>query len=172
MEGISFNVKKIIAFISICINVFIASYFFYQTFEPEYKIVKHQEKEFVYVPKHMSDWDIFTMALIKTESEFDSTAVSSVGAKGYFQITPIYIKEVNRVYKTNFTMDDVINLEKAYQIFDLMQQAHNKEYDKEKAIVLHNGEHDWYRRRVLNNYEDIKKYEEIRNRILEVQNYE
>ena len=120
----------------------------------------------------MSDWDIFTMALIKTESEFDSTAVSSVGAKGYFQITPIYIKEVNRVHKTNFTMDDVINLEKAYQIFDLMQQAHNKEYDKEKAIVLHNGEHDWYRRRVLNNYEDIKKYEEIRNRILEVQNYE
>lgn len=172
MKGITFNIKKIIAFVSICINVFIASYFYYETFEPEYRVIKQKEKEFIYVPRHMSDWDIFTMALIKTESEYDSTVVSSVGAKGYFQITPIYIKEVNRIHKTNFTMDDVINLEKAYQIFDLMQQAHNKDYDKEKAIVLHNGEHDWYRRRVLNNYEDIKKYEEIRNRILEVQDNE
>ena len=37
----------------------------------------------------LSDWDKFTLALMKVESNYDVTAVSSAGAKGYFQITPI-----------------------------------------------------------------------------------
>lgn len=154
-----------------CINAFGGSYLFYSNYTPKQeKIILKEKKEFVTIPKYMSDWDMFTMALIKVESEYDSLAVSSVGAKGYFQITPIYIKEVNKIHKTKFTMDDVINLETAYQIFDLMQQAHNKNYNMDKAIILHNGKHEWYRRRVMDAYEDVKKYEEIRNRILEIQN--
>lgn len=174
MKNIEFNFKKIICFISLCINVFIGSYFFYKEYEPtieQSERVKYLNvKEYVRKPQYMTDWDMFTMALIKVESDYDSLAVSTVGAKGYFQITPIYVKEVNKIHKTKFTMDDVINLETAYQIFDLMQQAHNQDYDMNKAIILHNGKHEWYRRRVMNAYEDVKKYEEIRNRILEVQN--
>ncbi|MCM1217961.1 MAG: transglycosylase SLT domain-containing protein [Lachnospiraceae bacterium] len=106
------------------------------------------------------------MALMKVESEYDSTAVSSVGAKGYFQITPVYIAEVNRVHHTNYTMNDVYDLESAHEIFDLMQKAHNKEYDMDKALVLHNGDHKWYKKRVMDAYEDIKKYENIRNKLI------
>ena len=72
----------------------------------------------------LSDWDIFTLALMKVESEYNNNAVSSVGAKGYFQMTPIYVKEVNRVHKTHFTFDQVTDFDKAYEIFDLMQKAH------------------------------------------------
>lgn len=118
------------------------------------------------IPDSMNDWDMFTMALMKVESEYDSTAVSSVGAKGYFQITPVYIAEVNRVHHTNYTMNDVYELESAHEIFDLMQKAHNKEYDMDKALVLHNGDHKWYKKRVMDAYEDIKKYENIRNRLI------
>ena len=50
----------------------------------------------------LSDWDMFTLALMKVESNYEPTATSSVGAKGYFQIMPIYVEEVNRVHKTNY----------------------------------------------------------------------
>ena len=46
----------------------------------------------------LSDWDMFTLALMKVESDYDVTAESSVGAKGYFQIMPIYVEEVNRIH--------------------------------------------------------------------------
>ena len=37
----------------------------------------------------LSEWDVFTLALKKVASNYDNAAVSSVGAKGYFQIMPI-----------------------------------------------------------------------------------
>lgn len=162
------NYKNIIFFISLCINSFLCSYIHYFGFTTDI-IVRNErsvEVEVVNLPKEMSDWEMFTMALMKVESEYDSTAVSNKGAKGYLQITPIYIEEVNRIHGTNYTMKDVTNLELAYEIFDLMQQAHNQNYDKEKAIILHNGKHDWYRNRVMKAYDDIKKYEDVRNRLI------
>lgn len=164
------NYKKIIFFISLCINSFLCSYLYYFGFTTDTIIrnERHVEVEVINIPKEMDDWEMFTMALIKVESEYDSLAVSNKGAKGYFQITPIYIKEVNRVHGTNYTMNDVTNLELAYEIFDLMQKAHNREYDKEKAIILHNGDHSWYRNRIMKAYEDIKKYEDIRNRLIQL----
>lgn len=131
--------------------------------------VHHHHTKYVEIPKELTEWDMFTMALMQVESEYDSLAVSSVGAKGYFQITPIYIKEVNRIHNTNYTMDDVTDFESAYRIFDLMQQAHNKDYDMDKALTLHNGDHDWYKRRVMNAYQRIKKYEEVRTMLVSLE---
>jgi hypothetical protein len=113
----------------------------------------------------LSEWNIFTLALMKVESEYDNNAVSSVGAKGYFQMTPIYVKEVNRVHKTHFTFDQVKDFEKAYEIFDLMQKAHNPDYNMDKALELHNGKHAWYNRRVYKEMKNIRQYEEMRNKI-------
>lgn len=111
----------------------------------------------------LSKWDIFTLALMKVESNYDSSAVSSVGAKGYFQITPIYVKEVNRVHCTNYKYDDVVkSFDKSYEVFMLMQEAHNQEYNMDEALKLHNGDHKWYRRRVYKEMESIEKYEKIR----------
>ena len=117
----------------------------------------------------LSDWDVFTLALMKVESNYEPAAVSSVGAKGYFQIMPIYVEEVNRVHKTNYVYEDVVrSFEKSYEVFTLMQEAHNKEFSMDKALRLHNGNHKWYHRRVYNEMLNIQKYEEMRQKVKNV----
>jgi hypothetical protein len=113
----------------------------------------------------LSNWEVFTLALMKVESEYNNNAVSSAGAKGYFQITPVYVREVNRIHKTNYTFDQVMDFNKAYEIFDLMQKAHNPEYNMDKALELHNGKHTWYNKRVYNEMKKIKKYEDMRDKL-------
>ena len=117
----------------------------------------------------LSEWDVFTLALMKVESNYDPAAVSSVGAKGYFQIMPIYVAEVNRVHKTNYVYEDVVNsFEQSYEVFTLMQDAHNKDYSLDKALRLHNGDHKWYHQRVYNEMSNIQKYEEMRQKVKNV----
>ena len=117
----------------------------------------------------LSEWDVFTLALMKVESDYDPAAVSSVGAKGYFQIMPIYVEEVNRVHKTNYVYEDVVrSFEKSYEVFTLMQEAHNKDYSLDKALRLHNGNHKWYHRRVYNEMKNIERYEEMRQKVKNV----
>ena len=117
----------------------------------------------------LSEWDMFTLALMKVESNYELTAVSSKGAKGYFQITPIYVEEVNRVHNTNYKYDEVVkSFEKSYEVFTLMQEAHNKEYDMGEALRLHNGDRKWYHRRVYKEMNAIEKYEEMREMVKSV----
>lgn len=153
-------------FVSMIINIFL---FIYTDIEKSKQTAIAEVVETVEEPQvkpdALSQWDLFTLALMKVESEYNPDAVSSVGAKGYFQITPIYVKEVNRVHHTNFTFDQVTDFNTAYEIFDLMQQAHNPDYDMVKALELHNGKHAWYNKRVFNAMEQIKLYEEMRNKV-------
>ena len=114
----------------------------------------------------LTEWDLFTLALMKVESDYDLSAKSSVGARGYFQIMPIYVEEVNRVHHTNYKYDEVVSsFEQSYEVFTLMQEAHNKSYSMDKALTLHNGNHKWYKKRVYNAMEDIAKYEEVRQMV-------
>lgn len=118
------------------------------------------------VEDSLSEWDMFTLALMKVESNYNVSAESSVGAKGYFQIMPIYVAEVNRVHKTNYVYEDVVrSFEQSYEVFTLMQEAHNKDFSMDKALVLHNGDHKWYKRRVYKEMANIEKYEEMRQRV-------
>lgn len=114
----------------------------------------------------LSEWDIFTLALMKVESEYDITAKSSVGARGYFQLMPIYVAEVNRVFKTNYKFEEVVtSFELSYEVFMLMQKAHNENLNMDKALTLHNGNHKWYHKRVYQEMENIEKYEEMRMKV-------
>ena len=126
-------------------------------------------QDYVHKPDTLSDWEVFTLALIKVESEYNNNAVSSVGAKGYFQMTPIYVKEVNRIHNTDFTFDQVTDFDNAYEIFDLMQKAHNPDYDMDRALELHNGKHDWYNKRVYQEMKRIRIYEDMRSKIKNIQ---
>lgn len=128
--------------------------------------IAQQEIESITNKDALSEWDVFTLALMKVESNYDNAAVSSVGAKGYFQIMPIYVEEVNRVHKTNYVYEDVVrSFEKSYEVFTLMQEAHNKDFSMDKALRLHNGNHKWYHRRVYNEMSNIQKYEEMRQKV-------
>lgn len=128
--------------------------------------IAQQEIESISEDDVLSEWDVFTLALMKVESNYEHAAVSSVGAKGYFQIMPIYVEEVNRVHKTNYVYEDVVrSFEKSYEVFTLMQEAHNKDFSMDKALRLHNGNHKWYHRRVYNEMSNIQKYEEMRQKV-------
>lgn len=114
----------------------------------------------------LTDWDKFTLALMKVESNYDITTKSSVGARGYFQLMPIYVKEVNRVYKTNYKFEEVVkSFEQSYEVFMLMQKAHNENFSMDKALILHNGDHKWYHKRVYDEKKRIERYEEMRKMV-------
>lgn len=120
------------------------------------------------VEDSLSEWDMFTLALMKVESNYEASSTSDVGAKGYFQIMPIYVEEVNRVHKTNYIYEDVVNsFEMSYEVFTLMQKAHNKNFSMDKALMLHNGNHKWYHKRVYDEMKNIERYEEMRKMLKE-----
>lgn len=128
------------------------------------------EETVVFVEKCLSDWDVLKMAIIKTESEFNPKAEGSSRDKGIFQITHIYVEDVNRIVhlkkldKGPYTHLDAFDVEKSLEMFDIMQDYYNPEHSLEKAIYLHNpgGESIGYPRKVKKNMEFIRNLEEVR----------
>jgi hypothetical protein len=97
----------------------------------------------------LSEWDIFVMALVEVECGRNPLARSNKNAIGPFQITPIYVKEVNRLYGTKYTFEDAWDIQKAYEMFMLMNRHYNPTFDIDKAIKLHNpGAGAWYEKRI------------------------
>ena len=89
------------------------------------------------------DWTPVMEAIIKVESEGNARAVSgnSVGA---MQITPILVKECNKILKNRksdkrFSMNDRYSVDKSKEMFLLIQSHYNKTNDVEKAIRSWNG---------------------------------
>ena len=77
---------------------------------------------------------------------------------------------MNRVHKTNYKYDEVVkSFDLSYEVFTLMQEAHNQEYDMDEALRLHNGDHLWYRRRVYKEMDAIVRYEEMREMVKSVE---
>lgn len=105
----------------------------------------------------ISRWDIFTQALIEVESGGNPNAIGPTGDLGLFQITPIYVKEANRLAKADiFTLDDRRNPDKSYEMFSIIQGHYNPQRDIDKAIRLHNpGAGSWYSSRIKKHMEAI-----------------
>ena len=89
------------------------------------------------------DWSPVIEAIIQVESEGNARAVSgnSVGA---MQITPILVKECNKILKNRksdkrFSMNDRYSVDKSKEMFLLIQSHYNKTNDVEKAIRSWNG---------------------------------
>ena len=128
------------------------------------------EETVVFVEKCLSDWDVLKMAIIKTESEFDPKAEGSSRDKGIFQITPVYVEDVNRIIRVKrlnrepYSHDDAFNVEKSLEMFDIMQDYYNPEHSLDKAIYLHNpgGESIGYPGKVKKNMTFIRNLEEVR----------
>jgi hypothetical protein len=105
--------------------------------------------------------DPLLLSFVKVESDFKEDAVNEVsGARGILQILPCMIDEVNRILKLNkYTWDDAFNAFKSMEIWYIIQQYHNPEYDIEKACKIWFGkgvQYDgctWedYQRKVMNN---------------------
>lgn len=121
----------------------------------------------VQVLYELSDWQLFQLALIEIESEYDSDAISSEGARGIFQEMPIYIRDVNRIIGTEWKSTDAHNDTIALDCFTVIQRTYNPERDIERAIYLHNPTAGpWYKRRIMDKMADIRRREQVRTLII------
>ena len=112
----------------------------------------------------LSEWEIMKLAIIKKESEFNPLAVGKTEDWGLFQITPIYVKEVNRILgETKYIHEDAFNPEKTHQMLNIVQNHHNPENDIEKAIKSHNPTaSSEYILKVKRNMDFVRQYESLR----------
>lgn len=110
----------------------------------------------------LSDWSTLQLAIAMTESEFNPKAVGKTNDYGIYQITPIYVKEINRLLGDQvYTHNQAFDIEKSVEMFNIMQSFKNPDQDIETAIYFHNKA-PWYKKKVLKNYETVKRYEELR----------
>lgn len=112
----------------------------------------------------LSEWQVMKLAIAKTESEFNPSAVGKTDDWGILQITPIYVKEVNRILgEERYTHEDAFDPEKSMDMFTVMQNHYNPKSDVDRAIRSHNPTaSNAYSVKVRKNMEFIRRYEELR----------
>lgn len=116
----------------------------------------------------LTEWDMFTLALIGVESTFDSTALSDKDARGFLQLTSVWVDEVNRLCATSYSYEDAWRTESAVELYELMQDHKNPGRDLETAIRLHNPRAGrWYARRIYREMEKVRAYEKVRKILIE-----
>ena len=91
------------------------------------------------------DWNPVIDAIIEVESEGKAVAVDKSGKScGIMQITPILVKECNRVLELKnsskrYTMKDRFSVQKSKEMFLLFQSFYNPKNNVELAIRSWNG---------------------------------
>lgn len=105
------------------------------------------------------DWNVLIKALIHVESRGNSMAVGSCDDVGVLQITPIYLREVNRICgEERYVLEDRYDSTKSVEMFNIYQQHHNKKADITLAAKLHNPKAGHkYVDSVMFHYNRIKK---------------
>jgi hypothetical protein len=121
----------------------------------------------------LSEWQMFILALIEVESGNSLSAIGKENDCGLLQITPIYVKEANLIQKKDtFVLEDRFDIQKSLQMFNAVQNYHNKERSIKKAIGLHNpNAPSGYGIKILNKMDEIEKREEIRRHVLKFQDH-
>ena len=133
--------------------------------QPEYhwsavELLRGQHRE------ELSQWDKLILAISFTESRWNPEAVGSNHDSGHLQLTKPYLSEINRIYKTDYTLEDAFDPETAIKLFTMMQEHYNKEHDIQNAIYHHNKA-GYYRDAVMENMVLVERYEAIRKILIE-----
>ena len=108
---------------------------------------------------HIVDWHLFTTALMKVESDHSTTIVGKNDDAGVLQITPIYVKEVNRILgQQKYSLADRFDKYKSIEMFEVMNSKYNPEKSFYKAMRIHNpNAPESYRKAILNEYYKLKQ---------------
>ena len=148
----------------------VTMFWFGRTTAPTPAVVVEEIQEEQEMPADiLTEWQIFRMAMIKTESEFNSKAVGKDGDWGIFQITDIYVKEANRLLgHEEYKHEDAFDPIKSLEMFDIVQSHHNPNLDIDIAIRNHNpgGASIGYARKIHENIIWIMRMEDIRKTII------
>jgi hypothetical protein len=107
---------------------------------------------------YTQEWRQYLEALSWVESRHNDTLNGKTNDAGRYQITPIYVKEVNRILRKNvYTLDDRYDRRKSEEMIFIMNRRYNKTFDINKAIALHNPKAgDDYKQKILNKISRIK----------------
>lgn len=137
------------------------------------KVVEEKIKEVYVEGEELDEWTILTMAIMKTESEFDPSRIGATQDVGIMQFTPIAVEEVNRILRLEgkeeeYSHLDAFDIEKTIEMFNIIQGYHNKEQNISKAIHQHNpgGASIGYGKKVYDNIRFIKRMEEARKELI------
>lgn len=137
------------------------------------KVVEEKIKEVYVEGEELDEWTILTMAIMKTESEFDPSRIGATQDVGIMQFTPIAVEEVNRILRLEgkeeeYSHLDAFDIEKTIEMFNIIQSYHNKEQNISKAIHQHNpgGASIGYGKKVYDNIRFIKRMEEARKELI------
>lgn len=137
------------------------------------KVVEEKIKEVYIEGEELDEWTILTMAIMKTESEFDPSRIGATQDVGIMQFTPIAVEEVNRILRLEgkeeeYSHLDAFDIEKTIEMFNIIQSYHNKEQNISKAIHQHNpgGASIGYGKKVYDNIRFIKRMEEARKELI------
>ena len=108
------------------------------------------------------DWDSVMDAIIQVESGGNSRAKSgqSVGA---MQITPVLVREVNRILKSRkskkrYRLSDRLSVIKSKEMFKILQSFYNPLNNIEKAIRSWNGGMNFSTKRTQRYYERVMSF--------------
>ena len=106
----------------------------------------------------LSDWDIFINALIWVESKGDCMAIGTKNDVGVLQITPILVKDVNRILKEErYILEDRYSRDKSIEMFNIIQDHYNPQHDYHLALKIWNGHAPLsYHRKVMDKFNEIK----------------
>ena len=137
------------------------------------KVVEEKIKEVYVAGEELDEWTILTMAIMKTESEFDPSRIGATQDVGIMQFTPIAVEEVNRILRLEgkeeeYSHLDAFDIRKTIEMFNIIQNYHNKEQNISKAIHQHNpgGASISYGKKVYDNIRFIKRLEEARQELI------
>ena len=166
----------IIIFITAAVVIFCLGGWTGQTIQmhKQEKVVEEKIKEVYVAGEELDEWTILTMAIMKTESEFDPTQIGSSQDLGVLQCTPVYVEEVNRILRMQegnqkeYSHLDAFDIRKSIEMFNIVQGYHNKEHSISKAILGHNpgGASISYGKKVYDNIRFIKRLEEARQELI------
>lgn len=104
--------------------------------QPEAKVIT----DTMIIENHIKvDWESLYKAICWVESKNDPNAVGKTNDLGIAQLTPIYVKQVNKILGSEvYTLEDRKDLRKVREMFDIYQNHFNPDKDYVKAIYLHN----------------------------------
>jgi hypothetical protein len=99
------------------------------------------------------EWFALKLSIADVESNGNHKAVGLTNDVGIFQITPIYIKEANRLSDYEFTDSCRYDIVTSNLMFEIVNAHYNPEKDIYRTIRGHNpGAGDWYKERIMKRY--------------------
>lgn len=133
------------------------------------KVVEEKIREVYVSEDDMSEWVLLQLAIMKTESNFDPSAIGSGNALGLYQITPICAAEANRLLgEEKYSHLDAFDIRKSIEMFNIVQNSNNAGRSISKAISIQNpgGNAIGYGKKVYDNIRFIRRMEEARRELI------